>query len=121
PRFVVASLQQDALARRLLCWLYCDHRHLLSFPTRRSSDLLGAAREGAPKYLNSPETPIYHKGRTLYGLTWARSAIRREAAVLVVEGYMDYVSLAARGIENVVAGLGTAMTTEQAALIARYT
>jgi len=83
--------------------------------------LLGAAREGAPKYLNSPETPIYHKGRTLYGLTWARSAIRREAAVLVVEGYMDYVSLAARGIENVVAGLGTAMTTEQAALIARYT
>lgn len=81
--------------------------------------LLGQ-REGAPKYLNSPETPVYHKGLHLYGLAWAKSAIRREGAVLVVEGYMDYVSLAAREIENVVAGLGTALTVEQAALIARY-
>ena len=73
-----------------------------------------------PKYLNSPETPIYQKGRTLYGLAWAKHAIRREAAVLVVEGYMDFVSLSARGIENVIAPLGTAMTEEQAALLSRY-
>ena len=73
-----------------------------------------------PKYLNSPETPIYHKGALLYGLNWSRNAIRREGAALVVEGYMDYVSLAARGIENVVAGMGTALTPEQANLIARY-
>jgi DNA primase len=73
-----------------------------------------------PKYLNSPETPLYHKGRELYGLHWAKGAIRREESALVVEGYMDYVSLAARGIENVVAALGTAMTPEQAQLVTRY-
>ncbi len=73
-----------------------------------------------PKYLNSPETQIYHKGNLLYGLSWSRNAIRREGAALVVEGYMDYVALAARGIEHVVAGMGTAMTPEQANLLARY-
>ncbi|HEX6588915.1 MAG TPA: DNA primase [Longimicrobiales bacterium] len=73
-----------------------------------------------PKYLNSPETPIYQKGRTLYGLAWSKHAIRREGAALVVEGYMDYVSLAARGVEHVIAPLGTAMTEEQAALVSRY-
>ena len=71
-----------------------------------------------PKYLNSPESPVYHKGSTLYGLGWSRGAIRREEVALVVEGYMDYVSLAAHGVPNVVAALGTAMTEEQAALIA---
>jgi len=74
-----------------------------------------------PKYLNSPETPVYQKGRTLFGLAWAKNAVRREGSVLIVEGNMDYVSLAARGIEHVVAPLGTAMTEEQAALLARYT
>ena len=78
------------------------------------------ASEGAPKYLNSPETPIYHKGRMLYGLNWSRAAIRREGVALVVEGYMDYVSLASAGLEHLVAGMGTAMTSEQAALLARY-
>jgi DNA primase len=82
--------------------------------------ILGRAAEGVPKYLNSPETAIYHKGRTLYGLNWSRNAIRREKTVLVVEGYMDYVSLAARGVDNVVAGLGTAMTSEQAELLRKY-
>ena len=79
------------------------------------------ASEGAPKYLNSPETPIYSKGRMLYGLNWSRAAIRREGVALVVEGYMDYVSLASAGIDNLVAGMGTAMTTEQATLLGRYT
>jgi DNA primase len=73
-----------------------------------------------PKYLNSPETPIYHKGDLLYGLNWSKGAIRREGAVLFVEGYMDYVSLAARGIEHVAAGMGTSLTTAQANLVARY-
>src|SRR5690606_570762 len=53
-----------------------------------------------PRYLHAPETPTYHQGALLYGLSWSRNAIRREGAALVVEGYMDYVSLAARGIEN---------------------
>ncbi len=79
------------------------------------------AVEGAPKYLNSPETPIYQKGRLLYGLNWSRSAIRRAGMALVVEGYMDYVSLAAVGTDNLVAAMGTAMTPEQALLLARYT
>ncbi len=82
--------------------------------------VLGKAKEGVPKYLNSPETPVYHKGALLYGIGWARGAIRREGKALLVEGNMDYVSLAARGIDHVVAGLGTALTEEQAALLAHY-
>jgi DNA primase len=73
-----------------------------------------------PKYLNSPETPVYHKGDVLYGLGWSRGAIRKEETALVVEGYMDYVALASHGVENVVAPLGTALTQGQAELIARY-
>ncbi len=83
--------------------------------------VIGRAVEGVGKYLNSPETPIYQKGKNLYGLNWSRTPIRREKAAVVVEGFMDFVSLAARGVEHVVAGLGTAMTEEQAQLLSRYT
>lgn len=75
----------------------------------------------APKYLNSPETPIYRKGDNLYGMSWARHAVRREECALLVEGYMDVVSLASHGFENTVAPLGTALTPEQARILARYT
>ncbi|MEN9558872.1 MAG: hypothetical protein RLZZ502_83, partial [Pseudomonadota bacterium] len=64
------------------------------------------------KYLNSPETPVFHKGRELYGLWQAQKAIRAHNRVLIVEGYMDVVALHQYGVENVVATLGTA-TTEQ--------
>lgn len=74
-----------------------------------------------PKYINSPETPIYEKRKNLYGLSWAKHAIRKEEQVLVVEGYMDVVSLAAAGLEHVVAPLGTALTSEQAERLVRYT
>lgn len=83
--------------------------------------VLGAVEEHVPKYLNSPESPVYHKGDLLYGLSWSRGSIRRAENALVVEGYMDYVSLAAQGVENVVAPLGTAMTSRQAELLTRYT
>ena len=83
--------------------------------------VLDSGREGAPKYVNSPESPIYHKGQVLYGLSWAKNSIRREDTALIVEGYMDAVSLAAAGFENAVAPLGTALTSEQAALVRRYT
>jgi DNA primase len=83
--------------------------------------ILEGDHKDAPKYLNSPETPVYHKGVNLYGLSWARHSIRKEECALVVEGYMDVVSLAAHGFENVVAPLGTAMTQEQAKLLSRYT
>lgn len=76
---------------------------------------------GGPKYLNSPETPVYHKGEHLYALPRARSAIRMEEVVLLVEGYMDVVALHAAGFQNAVATLGTATTPEQARLLARYT
>lgn len=76
---------------------------------------------GEPKYLNSPETPIFHKGRSLYNLHVARNAIRREASALVVEGYFDVLRLVQAGIEHVVAPLGTALTGDQAELLKRYT
>ncbi|MFY9329576.1 MAG: DNA primase [Georgfuchsia sp.] len=66
--------------------------------------------EGEPKYLNSPETPIFEKGRELYGLSQARKAIHEADTVIVVEGYMDVVGLAQLGVENIVASLGTATT-----------
>ncbi|MCE2454911.1 MAG: DNA primase [Gemmatimonadetes bacterium] len=74
----------------------------------------------AAKYLNSPETPIFRKSEVLYGLVGARNAIRKAKSTLLVEGYMDVVSLAAHGFENVVAPLGTALTHEQAILLVRY-
>ncbi|HLX24913.1 MAG TPA: DNA primase [Usitatibacter sp.] len=66
--------------------------------------------QGEPKYLNSPETPLFEKGRELYGLYQARRAIRDANQVIVVEGYMDVVALAQHGVENAVATLGTATT-----------
>ena len=81
----------------------------------------GRILEGdGPKYINSTESPIFHKGRTLYGLSWAKNVIRREESALVVEGYMDVVALAAHGFENAVAPLGTALTPDQAHLLSRY-
>ncbi|MEO5362571.1 MAG: DNA primase [Magnetococcus sp. DMHC-8] len=65
---------------------------------------------GEPKYINSPETLLYHKGEVLYGLDQAQAAIQRAERVVVVEGYMDLIALADRGVEAVVATLGTALT-----------
>lgn len=75
---------------------------------------------GEPKYLNSADSTIYSKGRLLYNLHHARNAIRRADRVIVVEGYFDVVRLVGAGIETVVAPLGTALTADQAQLLARY-
>jgi DNA primase len=77
-------------------------------------------REPPPKYINSPESAVYVKGATLFGLWQARHEIRKREAAIVVEGNFDVVSLHARGIENVVAPLGTAFTADQARLLRRY-
>ncbi|MDB4944942.1 MAG: primase [Labilithrix sp.] len=73
-----------------------------------------------PKYINSPESPIYTKGQMLFGIHQARHAIRKAERAVLVEGNFDVVSLHARGIENVVAPLGTAFTIEQAKLLKRF-
>ncbi|HUH14027.1 MAG TPA: DNA primase, partial [Longimicrobiales bacterium] len=75
---------------------------------------------GEPKYLNSPESPIYHKGSILYNLHAARPAIRQAGAVLLVEGYFDVQRLVLAGVDHVVAPLGTALTPEQAVLLKRF-
>lgn len=72
------------------------------------------------KYINSPETPVYNKSATLYGLWRNRDAIRDAGVALVVEGYMDLIALAQYDIENAVASSGTALTTDQARLLRRY-
>src|SRR5690606_15349824 len=71
------------------------------------------------KYLNSPETPLFHKGRNLYNHALAREAARESGTVIVVEGYMDVIALAQAGIDHAVAPLGTALTEEQIALLWR--
>ena len=75
---------------------------------------------GEPKYLNSPETPIFHKGKQLYNLHQAKGAIRKEETVILVEGYFDVLRLVLAGVEHVVAPLGTALTADQAALLQRF-
>jgi len=75
---------------------------------------------GEPKYLNSSESPVYQKGRILYGLYHARDAIRQENSVLIVEGYMDVLQLMQAGVRNVVATCGTALTREHGAILRRY-
>ena len=77
--------------------------------------------DGEPKYLNSPETPVFQKKSNLYGLYQSRGDISKEDRAIMVEGYMDVVSLYQAGVRNVVASLGTALTENQANLIRRYT
>ncbi len=106
--------------------LYDRFRGRLMFPVEDVSGrviafggrIIGA---GEPKYLNSPESDVYVKGRNLYALNRAKEAIRRQGCVIVVEGYFDLISLWNAGITHVVATLGTALTKEQIDLIGRYT
>ncbi|HQO87129.1 MAG TPA: DNA primase, partial [Bacteroidia bacterium] len=75
----------------------------------------------SPKYINSPETDIYHKSKSLYGISFARKSIIQHDECFLVEGYTDVVSLFQAGVENVVASSGTSLTPEQIRLIARFT
>lgn len=79
-----------------------------------------AMGDDQPKYLNSPESAVFQKRRTLYGLHIAKQAMRRVSRAIVVEGYLDAIRLSLAGIEEVVAPLGTALTEEQAQLLTRY-
>ncbi len=111
----------DADAKR-----YDRFRDRIMFPIRSvQGDVIGfggrVLDRGEPKYLNSPETPVFSKGRELYGLYEARTAIRQHGFVLVVEGYMDVVALAQLGFPNAVATLGTACTAEHVQKLFRFT
>jgi len=76
--------------------------------------------EAEPKYLNSPETPLYSKGKLLYGLNFTKDAVRQEGTVILVEGYTDFSSLYQAGVKNVVASLGTALTPWQVGQAMRF-
>ena len=73
------------------------------------------------KYINSPETPVYTKGRNLYGLNFTKDAIRENDCAVIVEGYLDFIIPYQEGLRNIVASMGTALTLEQARLLKRYT
>ena len=105
---------------------YDRFRDRIMFPIRSvQGDVIGfggrVLDRGEPKYLNSPETPVFSKGRELYGLFEGRVAIRQRGYALVVEGYMDVVALAQSGFGNAVATLGTACTAEHVQKLFRFT
>lgn len=118
---VIATGETDADRKR-----YDRFRDRVMFPIRSvQGDVIGfggrVLDKGEPKYLNSPETPVFIKGRELYGLHEARAAMRQRGYVLVVEGYMDVVALAQLGFPNAVATLGTACTAEHVQKLFRFT
>jgi DNA primase len=80
----------------------------------------GRALDGEPKYLNSPKTTLFDKGRQLYGISWAREALAAQKMAILVEGYTDVLSLHIAGITNVVGSMGTSLTQGQASLLARF-
>lgn len=106
----------DAFRDRVTFPIESESGRVLGFGGR----LLGPHGKGLPKYLNSPESPLFRKGEVLYGMSRAKNHVRREGVLLLVEGYMDVVSLASAGIRNAVAPLGTAFTEQQADVAARY-
>ncbi len=103
----------DRFRRRVIFPISNESGKVVAFGGRALGD-------DQPKYLNSPETPIYTKGRVLYHLDRAGSAIRKLDYAILVEGYMDCIAVASSGIENVVATCGTSLTESQTRLLARY-
>lgn len=106
----------DKLRGRVVYPIFSPNGRVTAFAGR----VLGKV-EGVAKYLNSPESPIYYKRRILYGLSHSKDDIRKLDSVILVEGYMDLISLFQKGIKNVVASSGTALTEEQVTLLSRYT
>jgi len=106
----------DKFSGRIIFPVFSPNGRVVAFAGRILDN-----RENAAKYLNSPESIIYTKGRILYGLSHAKDEIRRLDKAILVEGYMDLIALYQSGIKNVVAVSGTALTEEQVQLISRYT
>jgi len=106
----------DRFRHRVMFPIYNLSGSVVAFGGRRLID-----DEDSPKYMNSPETPIYHKGAVLYGLYQGREAVKKTDRVIVVEGYLDLMRMHLCGFQHAVATSGTALTEQQARLILRYT
>ena len=106
----------DFFRNRLIIPVFDIKNRVVGFGARRIKDI-----EGIPKYINSPQTPVFNKSKILFGLNWAKSEILNQDCVYIVEGYFDVIVPYSRGIRNVVAPLGTSLTKEQIKIIKRYT
>jgi DNA primase len=104
----------DRFRNRLMIPIWDINGRVIAFGGRSLGD-------EQPKYLNSPETPLFDKGKTLYGLNLAKDAIKKEDRAVVVEGYFDVIALHAAGINNAVASLGTALNNYQIKQLLRFT
>lgn len=109
----------DRFRKRVMFPIANESGRVIAFTAR----LLGSADgdKAGPKYLNSPETPLYSKSHVLFNLDKAKAAIRRDGFALLVEGQMDCISVYLRGIQNVIATSGTAFTEQQVAILKRHT
>jgi len=103
----------DRFRNRVIFPIYDIKQKVRGFGARSLS-------EGQPKYINSPETPIYQKGRHLYGLNFTKGFIKEKDFAIIVEGYLDLIIPYQHGVKNIVATLGTALTTEQIRLLKRF-
>lgn len=108
----------DRFRGRIMFPIANEQGEVVAFGGRIIEDEQNNSNSG-PKYLNSPETPLYSKGRLLYGWHLARRQMRQTGSAVLVEGYMDAIGLHRAGVTNVVASLGTSLTSEQAALLKR--
>jgi len=106
----------DKLSGRIIFPIFSPNGRVVAFAGRILDD-----KEKTAKYLNSPESLVYIKGKTLYGLSHAKDEIRKIDKAILVEGYMDLISLYQSGVKNVVAVSGTALTDDQVQLLSRYT
>ncbi len=104
----------DRFRNRLMIPIHDERGRMIAFGGR----ILG---DGQPKYLNSPESPIFHKSKTLFGLHHAKDAIRQEGAILIVEGYFDMMTPYSYGVRNIAATMGTALTEQHLNSLRRYT
>jgi len=107
----------DRFRKRVTFPICNESGRVIAFTART----LESGEKAGPKYVNSPETPLYHKGEVLFNLDKAKSAIRQAGYALLVEGQMDCISLFLRGIQHVIATSGTAFTEQQVAILKRHT
>lgn len=105
----------DRFRNRLMIPIHNERGQIIAFGGRSLSD------DNQPKYLNSPETPVFTKGKNVYAIHLAKESIRKEDCVIIMEGYFDAITAHASGITNVVATLGTALTSNQLRLLGKYT